>query len=435
MAAHTLIKAGKEPLILEADQRVGGRILTEVIDGIPFELGAQWIGDTHYRMQALAEELAVPIYEQWEEGESSYQVLSEDVIREDEFYSRNAAAMKQVEQTLAAIDAMAQTVPADRPWDAPQALQWDRVTAGWWLDEQGLDPVARELLEICIVGILAVPTTEVSLLTMLYNIATCGVGAELYAESEGGAQTKRFAGGSSEIPNKLAEKVGRDRIVFGAFVQTIEHSPDSVTVTVRGGQQYRAKQVIVAIAPTLAGRITYDPPLSGKRDQMTQRIPQAHAVKVFAVYDEPFWRAEGLNGQLISSVGPARMSNDTCVPGNDAGIILAFLEGPQAREFGRLPKEELHAKVVEELTLHFGPKAAKPISVVSGEWSERPFTRGCYNANFNTHGWTDFGQTLAPPIGSIKWAATETANEWSAYMEGANEAGERAAKEVLESLD
>ncbi len=98
-------------------------------------------------------------------------------------------------------------------------------------------------------------------------------------------------------------------------VQLIEHAADRVTVHCRGGLVARGRRVIVALAPTLAGRIMYDPPLPGVRDQLTQRMPQASAMKAFFVYDEPFWREDGLNGQLISDLGPARMSNDTCLPG------------------------------------------------------------------------------------------------------------------------
>ena len=93
---------------------------------------------------------------------------------------------------------------------------------------------------------------------------------------------------------------------------TIDYSDDQVTVTCRGGLTATGRQVVVALAPTLAGRIMYDPPMPGIRDQLTQRMPQASAHKMFVLYEEPFWRAEGLNAQLISEVGPARMSNDSC---------------------------------------------------------------------------------------------------------------------------
>ncbi len=434
IAAQEVIKAGRTPLILEANDRVGGRILTEeVMPGVPLELGAQWIGDTHHRMFELAAELGVETYSQFEDGETTYEING-PVMREAEFHSKNEADLAGLRAVLDKLDELSQQVDVESPWLSSQAAEWDAITAGTWLDSQGLGPIARTMIEICSVGILAVPTHEVSFLDLLYNVQVCGVTSELLAESEGGAQTTRFVGGTSEIPLRLVEKIGNP-VIFDAQVQTIEYSNDSVKVICRNGVVARGRQVIVALAPTLAGRITYDPPLPGVRDQLTQRMPQASAVKVFAIYDEPFWRADGLNGQLISDIGPARMSNDSCLDTGDLGIILAFLEGEQARTFGRLPADELHAAVTQELGRHFGPKALKPELVVSGEWANRPYTRGCYNANMGPFAWTHFGSALAEPIGPIKWAATETATSWSAYMEGAVQAGRRAAAEALESIE
>ncbi|MDZ4266993.1 MAG: flavin monoamine oxidase family protein [Mycobacterium sp.] len=434
IAARTLLAAGLTPLILEADDRVGGRILTEeVLPGLPVELGAQWIGDTHHRMLALADELGVQTYPQYDQGESSYDLLGSGVLRENDFHARFRDELGDLERVFRRLDELAAEVPPEAPWLAPHAAEWDAVTAGSWYDAQGLSPVARTLLEICTVGILAVPTVEVSFLHLLFTIQTCGVTAELFAESEGGAQTTRFVGGTAEIPKRLAAMVA-DHLVLDSPVQLIEHTADSVTVHCRGGAVATARRVIVAISPTLAGRIMYDPPLPGTRDQLTQRVPNGAAMKAFFVYDEPFWRADGLNGQLISDVGPARMSNDTCLPGDDHGVILLFLEGDQARTYGRLPQEDRRAALTAEVVRHFGARAAHPEFYVDGEWSDRQWTRGCYNANMGPLVWTTYGQALAAPIGPIHWASTDTATFWSAYMEGAVEAGERAAQAVVAEL-
>ncbi|MDF2823881.1 MAG: monoamine oxidase, partial [Mycobacterium sp.] len=273
----------------------------------------------------------------------------------------------------------------------------------------------------------------VSFLHLLFTIQTCGVTSELFAESEGGAQTTRFIGGTGEIPRRLAAQI-EEHIVLNAPVQLIEHTASEVTVHCRGGAVVRGSRVIVAISPTLAGRIMYDPPLPGVRDQLTQRMPNGSAMKAFFVYDEPFWRADGLNGQLISEIGPARMSNDTCLPGDDHGVILLFLEGEQARTHGQLPQAQRRELLTAELVRHYGSAAAQPLAYVDGEWSNRQWTRGCYNANHGPHVWTTYGSALSTPIGVIHWASTDTATFWSAYMEGAVDAGERAAGEVIAAL-
>lgn len=434
-AARAVLRAGFEPLVLEASDRVGGRILTEEpLPGVFLELGAQWIGDTHHRMAALAEELGIGLYPQFEEGETSYEFAGE-VLRGAAFHRKYDDDLAAVDRVLRELDRMAASVSVAEPWAAPDAEEWDRISVGQWYDAQGLSPLGRELLDICTVGILAVPTVEVSLLGLLVNVVTCGVTADLLSESEGGAQTRRFVGGTALIPQRLAELLG-DRVELDAPVLSIEHSADSVTVTCRGGLVARGRQVVVGLAPTLAGRIMYDPPLPAKRDQLTQRMPQASAHKMFAVYDEPFWRAGGLNAQLISSVGPARMSNDSCMPEETGGpgIILGFLEGESARIEGRWPAAQRQEAFRDELARHFGPRAGRPELIVEGGWADKEWTRGCYNANPGPCGWIHFGDALATPVGPIKWAATETALVWSGYMEGAVDAGERAAREVLADL-
>ena len=216
---------------------------------------------------------------------------------------------------------------------------------------------------------------------------------------------------------------------------TIDYTDDRV-VTCRGGLVAAGRQVIVALSPALAGRIMYDPPLPGVRDQLTQRMPHASAHKMFAIYDEPFWRRDGLNGQLISEVGPARMSNDSCLPdeAGGPGIILAFLEGESARVAGRWPAEQRQRALRAELGRHFGQRAAEPQRIVERGWADREWIRGCYNSNLGPCGLLHFGPALSKPIGPIKWAATETASAWSGYMEGAVEAGHRAAREALEGI-
>jgi monoamine oxidase len=430
-AARELKKAGYEPLILEASDRTGGKILTESpLPGIPLELGAQWIGDTHTRMFRLAAELGVETYPQFDDGETQYELCGSRVLGQRDFYNEFGDDVESVNTVLATLDTLAATVPPDAPWRAGRAAEWDAITAGAWYDAQGLSPVARTMLEICTVGILAVPTVEVSFLHLLFTIQTCGVGAALFSEAEGGAQTTRFVGGTTQIPDRLAAEL-TGHVVLDAPVQTIEYTADAVTVHCRGGRTFGAKKVIVAIAPALAGRILYDPPLSGIRDQLTQRMPHGSALKAFFVYDEPFWRADGCNGQFISDVGPARMSNDTCIPGQDAGVILAFLEGEQARVAGTWSPQQRRTALTEQMVRIFGAKAASPVAYVDGEWTDRQWTRGCYNANLGPLVWTNYGRALTPPIGPIHWASTDTAAQWSAYMEGAVDAAERVVSEIV----
>jgi monoamine oxidase len=105
----------------------------------------------------------------------------------------------------------------------------------------------------------------------------------------------------------MARALGDEQLALAAPVRRIEHGPAGVTAQADGATVH-GRRAIVAVAPTLAGRIAYEPPLPGFRDQLTQRMPLGTVAKCMAIYDEPFWRAEGLSGQATSERGPVRLT-------------------------------------------------------------------------------------------------------------------------------
>ncbi len=143
-AARTVLAAGLTPVVLEADERVGGRILTgEVLPGVTVDLGAQWIGDTHERMFALAADLGVETFAQYDEGETSYDLAGSGVLRENVFHARYGDELAELANVLRHLDELAAEVPADAPWLAPRAREWDAITAGAWYDAHGFSTAAR----------------------------------------------------------------------------------------------------------------------------------------------------------------------------------------------------------------------------------------------------------------------------------------------------
>jgi len=193
-----------------------------------------------------------------------------------------------------------------------------------------------------------------------------------------------------------------------------------------------AGAVIVAIPPALCGRIDYHPALPATRDQLTQRVPQGTVIKCMAVYEEPFWREEGLSGQVTSVIGPAKVMFDNTPHGEGRpGVLLAFLEGNQARRLGEWDPAARRTAVIDCLRRVFGERAGQPQDYLEMVWAAEEFTRGCYGCYMPPGAWTAYGHALRRPLGAIHWAGTETATTWSGYMDGAVQSGERAAEEVL----
>jgi monoamine oxidase len=195
-----------------------------------------------------------------------------------------------------------------------------------------------------------------------------------------------------------------------------------------------AKQVIVTGPPSLTSLIDYRPHLPGDRQQLTQRFPQGTVIKCEAFYDHPFWRDDKLAGQATSDTGPVKITFDNSPPDGRPGVLLGFIEGHEARVYARKSKSERKAAVLQSFARYYGAKALHPTGYVEMNWTEEPWTRGCYGGFTPPGVLLDYGSAIRRPIGRIHWAGAETATIWNGYMDGAVRSGERAATEVLHRL-
>ncbi len=432
VAARDLLAAGASVVVVEARDRVGGRLLNEELgDGKIVEVGGQWIGPTQDRLAALADEMGVDTFPTYAEGESVFEWRGRLRRYKGTIPRINPIALIDTERAQRKLNRMAKEVPLDRPWTAPAAAEWDGMTAHTWLRRNVKTKGGRALLELGTEAVWAAQPEDISLLHMLFYIHSAG-SLEMLFDTAGGAQDSRFVGGSQRVPITLAERLG-DVVITSAPVRRIDHVADAVTLATDVGT-VRAKHAIVAIPPTLAGRIVYDPPLSGHRDQLTQRMPLGTVGKCMAVYDEPFWRDDGLSGEAAGDAGPVKITFDNSPPDGTPGVLLGFLEGRHARRLGRLEASERRKLVVDCFTRYFGDRAAKPERYIERLWAEEEFSRGCYGCHLPPGAWTNYGEALRAPIGPLHWAGAEIAEVWSGYMDGAVRSGESVAQEVLAAL-
>jgi monoamine oxidase len=433
VAARDLGRAGQSVLVLEARDRVGGRLLNAAIgDGKVVEVGGQWVGPTQTRVGALARELGVETFPTYMHGENLIEWRSRLIRYRGAIPRINAAVLLDVAQAQARIDRMAKRVPLEAPWLAPKAELRDGQTFESWLRRNLATAGARDLFRIFVEAVWAADAADLSLLHLLFYTHSAGSFDDLIG-TEGGAQQERFVGGSQLLAVKLAEELG-DVVVLEAPVRRIERSDSGVRV-VADGREVSGGAAIVAIPPALCGRLVYDPPLPAIRDQLTQRMPQGTVIKCMATYERPFWREAGLSGQATSTEGPVKVMFDNSPPDASPGVLLGFLEGRQARELGEWEPEARRRAVVDCFRRIFGPQAAEPLDYVERVWAQEEWTRGCYGCYMPPGGWVSYGRALRPPIGRIHWAGAETATVWNGYMDGAVRSGERAASEVLDAMN
>ena len=157
-------------------------------------------------------------------------------------------------------------------------------------------------------------------------------------------------------------------------------------------------------------------------------------IKLYAVYEEPFWRADGLTGQAASDQGPVKVTFDNSPPEGTPGVLMGFMEANDGRAAARLTVEERRDAAVACFVRYFGPRAAHPIEYLERDWMAEEYSRGCYGAHFTPGVWTDFGSALTEPVGLVHWAGAECSSVWNGYMEGAVRSGEETAHNVLATL-
>ena len=431
-AARELSGAGMDVRVLEARDRVGGRTLNHPVGERPddvVELGGQWVGPTQHEALDLARELGIETYPTHGEGKN----LFEDDRGKVKSYSGTIPrlgplVMADYGRADLRLKRLIKKVSPDAPWEAPDAERLDGQTFASWIEGAARTRTAREALAMSCRAVFGVEPADTSLLHILFYAASAG-GWDDLLDTEGGAQQDRIVGGSQLISLRMGEELG-ERVALSAPVDGIRVDGDGVVAG-----DLRARRVIVALPPALAGRLDYEPAMPGPRDQLCQRMPMGSVVKCMAIYDEPFWRDDGFSGQALSLPGPAQVVFDNTPPSGAPGVLMGFLEGGDARRLGAVPPAERREAVVGVFERLFGARAGKPDGYVDKDWSAEPFSRGCYSGVPGPGVWTSYGRALRQAVGPIHWAGTETATRWMGYFDGAIQSGKRAAAEVAAAAE
>ncbi len=428
-AARRLVASGWSVAVLEARDRTGGRVLNQDIgDGKIVEMGGKWVGPGQHHILSMIQELKLETFPTYTLGDSLWVTDGKVSRYHGSIPKLNPAGLIDFAVGQFRFDQMARTVPIEAPWLAVKAPRWDSRTFESWIRSNVRTATAQHLFRIYCSAVFATETSDLSLLHALFY-THAGGGVDSLVNVKGGAQQDRIVGGSQLIAQRMAEELG-DAIHLDCPVRKIQQDAPGVCV-VSDRLTVRAQSVIVAIPPTLAGRIIYEPMITAYRDQLTQRVPQGSVIKCYAIYDRPFWREEGLTGNAVSDQGPIKFTYDISPPDGLPGVLVGYFEGAAARFYGQRPVEERKAAAVACFARYFGQKATEVRDYIDKDWSAEEWTRGCYSGHFPPGVWTAYGPALREPCGRIHWAGTETATEWNGYMDGAISSGYRAAAEVL----
>jgi len=436
VAARRVARGGRTVLVVEARKRVGGRLLNHQLrTGGTIEAGGAFIGPTQDHIAALARELGVATFEEYVTGKNVYvsRLLGRQeytgTVPPDPTILLDAALLLQQ------LDGFAAEMPVDAPWAHPRAAEWDAMTLADFIRKNSVNSAGiTNLIRSWTQPGFGADPDQLSLLFVIHYIACSGnertVGTfARNSDTAGGAQERRFVGGTQLVPLELARQLG-DRVALAAAVTRVDQLDGRAVVhTTRG--RVSARRVVVAAPPNQVRDIEWNPGLPLRRRRLLEKMKMGRLMKCDAVYETPFWREDGLTGFGISDSGAVRAAFDNHVPSTGHGILLAFVGGDTWRQYGTLARDARRTAVLEGFATMFGPKALEPIEYTEHDWTHERWTRGAPVAILGPGTMSTVGSSIRTPFRRVHWAGTETSTYWTGYMDGAVRAGKRAAGEVL----
>uniref|UniRef100_A0AAY4DU57 Amine oxidase n=1 Tax=Denticeps clupeoides TaxID=299321 RepID=A0AAY4DU57_9TELE len=433
-AAKLLVEEGLNAVVLEARDRVGGRTFTARNKETKWvDLGGAYIGPTQNRILRLAKEYGIKTYKVNEQESLVHYVKGKSYPFKGPFPPMwNPLAVLDYNNLWRTLDDMGKEIPREAPWRAPHAQEWDSMTMQQLFDKILWTSAARHFATLFVnVNVTSEPH-EVSALWFLWYVKQCGGTMRIFSTTNGG-QERKFLGGSSQISECMAKELG-DRVKMKRAVYSIDQSKDLVEVKTLNDEVYKAKYVIVAIPPSLNLKIHFNPEMPPLRNQLIHRVPMGSVIKCMMYYRENFWRKKGFCGTMVieDEEAPIGLTLDDTKPDESVPCIMGFILSRKCRKLCELTKEERKRRICEIYSRVLGSQEAlHPVHYEEKNWCEEEYSGGCYTAYFPPGILTQFGKVLREPVSRLFFAGTETATEWSGYMEGAVQAGERASREIL----
>ncbi len=434
MAARRLTAAGASVAVLEARDRVGGRTHSDVVDGAFLEIGGQWVSPDQTELMALVDELGMETFTRYREGERVY-------IAPDGTRTRYSGAdlpvgektRLEIERLTGLLDDLAAEIGPREPWAHPRAHELDTISFHHWLRQQCDDEEACDDVGLFVAGgMLTKPATSFSVLQAVLMAASAGSFTNLTDEDF--ILDRRVVGGMQSVSQTMAAALGDD-VHLATPVRTItrtrdESGADGVVVT-SDRVTVTARRVIVAVPPNLYSRISFAPPLPRLQHQMHQHLSLGLVIKVHAVYETPFWRADGLSGTGFGAASLVQEVYDNTNHEDGRGTLVGFVSDVKADRLFTLSAEERRQAVLDSLATFLGEGALDPVVYYESDWGSEEWTRGAYAASFDLGGLSRYGADQSAPVGPISWACSDIAAEGYQHVDGALRSGRAAADAVL----
>jgi monoamine oxidase len=424
-AASELAAKGKTVIVLEAQNRVGGRVLSGELCGHPIDHGAQWVGARHTRLLAEARRFGMETSLQFSEGNKILSLGGQRTEFAGEVPDIPVLAQIELAMLQRRWKRETSTLPAGAPWSASKANEWDSQTLETWIQKNLSTRASRGFARL-IPAAFGAHASEVSYLWMLTMLRETG-GFEQLMNIKGGVRDASFKGGAQPLAQQMSDSLKND-VVLSSPARSIAQDESGVMVKTEAGD-FSATRVIISVPPMLCLQIGFNR-ISPSKRVMMERMPQTAMLKFHIAYDRAFWRMRGYSGLVVTDSLPLNLVLESAdVP----PLLVGIAQGGSALRLSAMNVAERKQAIVASLVDLFGPDASEPVGYAEKDWLADEWARG-YAGAMGPGVLTNYGEALREPCGRIHWAGSEAAREWPGTMEGALESGERAANEVLARL-
>ncbi len=404
-AADALTDAGADFVLLEARDRVGGRVESQINGlGERIDTGGQYFCDDMPEVIALSRRFGRRWVEGLHQGRGLMQPASP---RSADDVSRRASAIRD-------------RANAYRPDDPSIA----KLSVMAWTDAQPDADDAKAGFLSQIEGLWCQPTERLPMWYLVSNDRR--ITNEM-------PELQYFLDGTMHA---LAEDLAREagsRLHLSEPAKRLRHGPDGVAVETEHAA-YRARHVIVAAPPVMAHRVVFDPPLSADLSHAFSAWNSGKVIKALTRYERAFWRDAGLSGSVFVLDPPGFYVCDASHD-KDRPALVVFVGGSLAVEWTALGANAVRSAILTQLTGAFGAAAADPLDVTIRNWTGDPWSGGGYADTVLDFAATDAEAVLRAGLPRVTFASSELSPSFPGYVEGAIVAGRAGATQVIRALE